>query len=88
MATMALTARGANAPATSSGDNTPALPGGAEDVLKLSRAKVGEDTIVAFVKNSNRAFGGLGANQIVYLHEQGVSDSVIATMISQTWATQ
>jgi hypothetical protein len=57
------------------------LPGVA-DVLKLTRAQIGDDTIVAFVKSSKTAYY-LKANEVVYLREQGVSDRVITAMLNQ-----
>lgn len=78
------------APASEAGAAPILLPGAAE-VLKLSRAKIEDDTIVAFVKSSKTAYN-LGANEIVYLREQGVSERVITAMLEQhphvaaTWA--
>lgn len=53
----------------------------ASEVLKLSRAKVGDDTIVAFVKQSSSAYD-LSAEDIVYLRDQGVTDRVVSTMLT------
>lgn len=61
----------------------PQLSFGVPDVLKLSNAKVSEDTIVSYVQYSGRSYGALSAGEIVYLHEQGVSDRVVATMLEQ-----
>jgi hypothetical protein len=67
------------------------LPGVA-DVLKLAHAKIGDETIVAFVKSSKTAYY-LSANDVVYLRGQGVSDRVITAMLNQpraatqTWAS-
>jgi hypothetical protein len=55
---------------------------GASDVLKLSRAHVSDGTIIAFIQGSETIYN-LGADEIVYLRQQGVSDSVIAAMLSQ-----
>ena len=62
----------------------PAVPlsYGAGEVLQLARSGLGEDTIKAFVNNSGRAFE-LGASQIIYLRQQGVSDTVLAAMLAQ-----
>lgn len=59
------------------------LSGGAEDVLKLSKAKVNDDVIIAFVQNGNRNFS-LSATEILYLRNQGVSDRVLTAMLGQT----
>jgi hypothetical protein len=56
------------------------LSAGVSDVLKLARAKVGDDTILAFISNS-RATYSMGAPQVVYLKEQGVSERVITAML-------
>ena len=61
----------------------PQLSFGVPDVLKLSNAKISEDTIVTYIQSSGRSYGGLGASEIVYLHEQGVSDRVVTTMLDQ-----
>jgi hypothetical protein len=60
----------------------PQLSPAAAQVLQLAQAKVGDDTIVAYIQNSGTIYG-LNANQIVYLKQQGVSSSVINTMLNQ-----
>ena len=70
------------APAPTS-PNTPQLSFGVPDVLKLSNAKVNDDTIVSYVQYSGRSYGALSAAEIVYLHEQGVSDRVVTAMLEQ-----
>jgi hypothetical protein len=61
----------------------PQLSFGVPDVLKLSNAKVNEDTIVSYIQYSGRSYGALSAAEIVYLHEQGVSDRVVTAMLEQ-----
>jgi hypothetical protein len=61
----------------------PRVPYGAQDVLKLTRAKVSEDIVVTYVENSGTVYG-LRADDIVFLRDQGVSDRVIAAMINQS----
>jgi hypothetical protein len=68
--------------AASSQSGAVALSFGVPDVLKLSRAHVSDDTIVAFIGNSGRTYN-LTASEVVYLHEQGVSERVITTMLNQ-----
>jgi len=58
------------------------LPYGVDDVVKLTRAKVGEDVIVSFVENSGIPYS-LRANDIVFLREQGVTDHVLSVMLAQ-----
>src|SRR6185503_18595710 len=73
-------------PETQAVVSAPAQPAhlayGIDDVLKLARAKVGEEVIVAFVQSSGIAYS-LRANDIVYLRDQGVTDHVISVMLSQ-----
>src|SRR5262245_36120036 len=56
------------------------LPADVEDILKLSRAKVHEDVIVAFVQNSGRQFK-LTAAEVIELCKQGVSERVLTAML-------
>jgi hypothetical protein len=74
------TSTAAPAPASQA---APQLSYGVPEVLKLSDAKINEDTIIAYIQNSGKSYGGLNASEIVYLHEQGVSDRVVATMLNQ-----
>jgi len=60
----------------------PSLAYGVPQVLQLSQAKVGDDTIIAYVRNSGNSYG-LNADQIIYLRQQGVSDNVINVMLTQ-----
>jgi hypothetical protein len=50
------------------------------DVLKLSNAQMGDDAIVAFVKNSGKTYY-LSADDLVYLKSQGVSQPVITALL-------
>jgi hypothetical protein len=60
----------------------PKLPYGVADVLKLSQAKISDDTIINYIHNSGTVYG-LQPNDIVYLRNQGVSDQVVNTMVNQ-----
>jgi len=60
----------------------PPLPYGVSQILQLQQAKVGDDTIIAYIRNSRNSYG-LNADQIIYLRQQGVSSAVINTMLSQ-----
>ena len=60
----------------------PQLSYGVPEVLQLSQAKVGDSTIITYVRNSGNNYG-LNAAQIIYLRQQGVSDAVINTMLNQ-----
>ncbi|GIX50075.1 MAG: hypothetical protein KatS3mg132_269 [Limisphaera sp.] len=52
------------------------------ELIKLARAAVPESVMLAYVTNSTRTFN-LGADQIVYLNDLGVSSEVIRAMIEQ-----
>lgn len=60
----------------------PPLAYGVSEILRLSQAKVGDDTIIAYIKNSGNGYG-LTADQIIYLTQQGVSTAVINVMLNQ-----
>ena len=55
---------------------------GVSQIIQLSKAKVSEDTIVNYIRNSGSCYG-MDASQIVYLKQQGVSDAVLNTMLNQ-----
>ncbi len=89
-AVLALAARNvsAQASATSAAQTTPVqLSYGVSQIIQLSQANVSEGTIVSYIQNSGNSYG-LDANQIVYLKQQGVSDTVINTMLTQPRAGQ
>jgi len=60
----------------------PKLPYGVDDVLKLSRAQIGDDVIINYIKNSGTIYN-LASSDIVYLKSAGVSERVINTMLDQ-----
>lgn len=64
--------------------NSPALQLSSEvpQILQLEQAKVSDDTIIAYIKNSGRSYS-LNADQIINLRQQGVSDAVITAMLNQ-----
>ncbi|HUB86952.1 MAG TPA: hypothetical protein VMB22_03605 [Verrucomicrobiae bacterium] len=62
--------------------NTPVVSPAVAQIVQLSQAKVGDDTIITFIQNSGTIYG-LDANQIVYLKQQGVSSAVINAMLNQ-----
>src|SRR5580692_7094744 len=55
---------------------------GAVQIAQLAQAKISDDTIIAYIKNSGNSYS-LNANQIIYLKQQGVSEAVITTMLNQ-----
>jgi hypothetical protein len=60
----------------------PQLAYGVPQILQLAQARVGDATIIAYIRNSGNSYG-LNADQIIYLRQQGISDAVITTMLSQ-----
>jgi len=70
------------APPAAVSPSAPQLAYGVPQILQLTQAKVGDATIIAFIKNSGNSYG-LNADQIIYLRQQGVSDAVITAMLSQ-----
>ncbi len=71
----------------SAGQTAPQLSYGVSQIVQLSQAKVGDNTIINYIHNSGSSYG-LDADQIVYLKQQGVSDTIINTMLSQPRLTQ
>jgi hypothetical protein len=70
------------APQAAAVSPAPYLSGGASEILRLTQAKVGDDTVIAYIKNSGNGYA-LNADQIIYLRQQGVSDAVINVMLIQ-----
>lgn len=60
----------------------PQLSYGVAQIVKLAQAKISDNTIVAYIKNSGNSYR-LNADQIIYLRQQGVSEAVITTMLNQ-----
>ena len=58
------------------------LPYGVQDVLKLSQAQVNDSITLSYIQNSGTIYD-LRPNDIVYLKQQGVSDTVINAMMDQ-----
>ena len=71
------------APAAAYSPAAPQLTYGLQQVLQLAQARVGDETILAFVKSSGNSYA-LTADQIIYLRQQGISSAVITTMLSQS----
>jgi hypothetical protein len=58
----------------------PSLPPGVQDVVKLVKAGLGEDVVVAHIKNAGASYN-LTADQIIYLHGQGASENEIKALL-------
>ena len=71
----------AAAPAPASETHPVQLSSGVPEILKLGRAHVGDDIIIAFIRNSGTTYH-LSVPEILYLREQGVSDQVLTAMLS------
>ncbi|MGA2865029.1 MAG: DUF6600 domain-containing protein [Verrucomicrobiota bacterium] len=56
------------------------LPPGVQDVVKLVRAGISDDVVLAQVKNTGASYS-LTADQIIYLRDQGVSQAVIGALL-------
>lgn len=61
---------------------TPELSYGVPQVLQLAQGKVSDDVIINYIQNSGTIYA-LKAPEIVYLKQQGVSDSVLNAMLNQ-----
>lgn len=84
-AVLALAARNvaAQASTASAAPTAPVqLSYGVSQIIQLSQANVSEGTIINYIQNSGSSYG-LDADQIVYLKQQGVSDTVLNTMLNQ-----
>ena len=80
--TTTMTNQPAPQPVSTPATSAPTMAYGVAQIVQLTQAKVGDDTIVAYVRNSGNSYG-LDANQIIYLRQQGVSDPVITAMLAQ-----
>jgi len=56
------------------------LSPGLQEVLKLTKAQMGDDVVISYINNSGTAFH-LSADDLVYLKEQGVSQPVITVLL-------
>ena len=60
----------------------PGVPPGVQDVVKLVKAGLDEDVVLAHIRNA-AAFYNLSADQLIYLHDQGVTPGEIKALIGQ-----
>ena len=70
------------APSAGSAASPVTLSSGGEEILKLSRAKIGDDVTIAFIQSGERHYV-LTASEIIYLRKEGVSDPVLTAMLNQ-----
>src|ERR1017187_9719104 len=59
---------------------TPTLPPGVQDVIKLVKAGLGEEVVLAHIKNTGATYI-LSADQIIYVHQQGVSENEVKALM-------
>src|ERR1035438_4484439 len=71
-----------HAPAQNSPTTAPKLSYGVSEVVKLAQANINDDTIIAYIKSTGTDYR-LGADQMLYLRQQGVSEAVIKAMLVQ-----
>src|SRR5580698_3367122 len=58
------------------------VPYAVSQVIQLEQAKIGDDTVIAYIRNSGNNYN-LSANDILYLCGQGASDAVLTAMLTQ-----
>jgi hypothetical protein len=82
--TLAFTAGNMAAQDSTAAGTQPAtqLTYGVPQVLQLVQAKVSDGIIVSYIQNSGTIYS-LNAGEIVYLKQQGVSDSILNAMLNQ-----
>jgi hypothetical protein len=56
------------------------LYGGAQEVVKMAQAGIGDDVILAYITNANVQFG-VTPDEIIYLNDLGVSGTVVTSMM-------
>ncbi len=57
------------------------LPPAVQDVVKLVKANLGEEVVLAHIRNTGGHYS-LSADQIIYLHDQGVTQSEITELLN------
>jgi hypothetical protein len=80
-----LTWMGANVLAQNPGsaNATPQLTPPENEIVTLSKAKISDDVVVSYIRNSAQSYN-LTAAQILYLRDQGISDAVIQAMLNHS----
>ena len=71
-----------NAQPAAASQPAPKLSYGVPQILQLAQAKVSDGIIVQYVQNSGTIYTPT-ASEIIYLHQQGVSDIVLNAMLDQ-----
>ena len=63
------------------GQTAPSLPPGVQDVVKLVKAGMDDEVVLAQIRNGTTVYN-LSVDQIIYLHDQGVSQNVIKALLA------
>jgi hypothetical protein len=71
-----------NAQPVAASQPAPKLSYGVPQILQLAQAKVSDGIIVQYIQNSGTIYTP-SASEIIYLHQQGVSDNVLNAMLDQ-----
>src|ERR1035438_3040316 len=58
----------------------PSLPPGIQNVVKLVKAGLSEEVVLAHIKNTGANYS-LSADQLIYVHEQGVTENEIKALM-------
>src|SRR5437764_4727840 len=58
---------------------------GAADVIRLAESGVGDDVVLAYIQNSQATFN-LGADDLLYLRDVGLSSPVMTAMLNHDTA--
>ncbi len=61
----------------------PNLSPGLAEIIRLAQAKVGEDVLLAYIARSTTAYNPT-TEEIIYLHDLGVSDKVVAEIVKRS----
>jgi hypothetical protein len=68
-------------PGDAAPDTKSGFPPNVAEVVKLAQSKVGDEVVIAFIKNSQSPFG-LSAGDVLALKDAGLSSPVVAAMLS------
>ena len=58
----------------------PSLPPGVQDVVKLVKAGLSEEVVLAHIRNAGASYT-LSADQIIYIHDQGVTENEMKALL-------
>src|SRR5690348_14427717 len=70
-----------NSLTTPAGTTAAPLSAGVPEIIELAQANVNDATIVNYIQNSGISYS-LRADEVVYLKQQGVSDTVVNAMLN------